>query len=42
MATDLVSSASTYAGEKELAFGHCIPSGYECGSGGLTKKIAGG
>jgi len=42
MATDLVRSVSAYAGEIELAFGHCIPSGYECGGGGLTKKIAGG
>jgi hypothetical protein len=42
MTTDLMRGASTYTGEKKLAFGHCSASGYEGGGSGLTKKIPGG
>jgi hypothetical protein len=42
MATDLVCGVSAYAGKKELAFGHCIASGYKGGGSGLAKEIAGG
>jgi hypothetical protein len=42
MTTDLVRRVSTYAGEIELALGHCVASGYECGGCGLAKEVPGG